>query len=139
MKMMWKKMSIVALAMVAFAGCATGGGGPSDEEVITSLVQDAMTALAAQDIDAMTAGYADDFESDQGGGVEEMREFLKGAKEQGFLDGLTTGLDNLEVKVDGDTATAGPLDLEGAFGALTLELELEKRDGTWVVTYSSQY
>ncbi len=134
------KWGVCALAVVAMAGCASSGGsGMSDEDVIAASIQAAMDALVAGDIEAMTSNYADDFESDQGGGVAETREFLNGAKEQGFLDGLEYNLDNLEVKVDGDKATAGPADIEGAFGALTLEFELEKRDGQWMVTYQSQY
>ena len=96
-------------------------------------------AMVAQDIEAMTAAYAEDFTSDQGGGKAEMKEFLNGAKEQGFLDEIQVDLSNLVIAVDGEKATAKPIDLEGAFGALTVEFELQKRDGQWFVTYQSQY
>ena len=140
MKFQWKQFAVVALAVVAMAGCASGGGyGMSDEDVIRGIVQDAMDALAAQDIDTMMVAYADDFESDQGGGIAETKEFLVGAKEQGFLDDIKYSLESLEITVDGDTAKAGPAELEGVFGALTLEFELTKRDGRWWVTYQSQY
>lgn len=134
------KMSVCMLAAVAMGGCASmGGGGMSDEEMIQNLIIDAMAGLVAQDIEAMTAAYAPDFESDQGGGVAETREFLQGAKEQGFLDGIVVDTDPMEIAVDGTEATAGPIDLEGAFGSLSLEFELEKRDGEWLVVYQSQY
>ncbi len=141
MKFQWKQCAMVALVVVAMVGCASGGGGygMSDEDVIRGIVQDAMDALAAQDIDTMMVAYADDFESDQGGGIAETKEFLVGAKEQGFLDDVKYSLDALEISVDGDTAKAGPAELEGVFGALTLEFELTKRDGQWLVTYQSQY
>ena len=140
MKFQWKQFAVVALAVVAMAGCASGGGyGMSDEDVIRGIVQDAMDSLAAGDIDAMMVAYADDFESDQGGGIAETKEFLVGAKEQGFLDDIKYSLESLEITVDGDTAKAGPAELEGVFGALTLEFELTKRDGRWWVTYQSQY
>jgi hypothetical protein len=135
----WMKWGVMAVAVVAMAGCATYGGGMSDEEAIQKIVDDAMTALQAQDIDAMVMAYSDDFESDQGGGKDETREFLQGAKEQGFLDGIEVDTSNLVIEVNGDTATAKPIDLEGAFGALTLEFELAKRDGAWMVVYQSQY
>jgi hypothetical protein len=119
-------------------GCA-GGGGASDEEQIKALVDQAMAALKAQDIDAMTAFYAEDFTSDQGGGKAEMKVFLNGAKEQGFLDDIQVDTTKTVITVDGEKATAKPIDLEGAFGALTVEFELAKRDGQWLVTYQSQY
>jgi len=133
------KFGVVALALVGLIGCAGGGGGASDEEMIQGIVDQAMAALKAGDIDAMTAPYSDDFTSDQGGGKAEMVEFLKGAKEQGFLDGIQVDTSNLVITVDGAKATAKPIDLEGAFGALTVEFELQKRDGQWFVTYQSQY
>ncbi|MCH7959854.1 MAG: nuclear transport factor 2 family protein [Candidatus Hydrogenedentes bacterium] len=140
MKFQWKQFAVVALCVVAMVGCATGGGyGMSDEDTIRGIVQDAMDSLAAGDIDAMMVAYADDFESDQGGGIAETKEFLVGAKEQGFLDDIKYSLESLEITVDGDTAKAGPAELEGVFGALTLEFELTKRDGQWLVTYQSQY
>lgn len=135
------KMAVCGLAVVVLTGCAGGGGGggASDTDIIQGIINDAMTALKAQDIDAMVSNYSDDFESDQGGGVPEMKEFLQGAQEQGFLDGIEIDQSGTEIKVEGDKATAGPIDLEGAFGALTLEFELGKRDGQWKVTYQSQY
>jgi hypothetical protein len=134
------KMAVCGLAVVVMAGCASGGGGgASDTDIIQGIINDAMTALKAQDIDAMVSNYSDDFESDQGGGVAEMKEFLSGAQEQGFLDGIEIDMAGTEINVEGEKATAGPIDLEGAFGALTLEFELGKRDGQWQVTYQSQY
>jgi hypothetical protein len=134
------KVGICAMAVVVLGACSsTGGGGMSDEEAIRALVDDAMAALKAKDIDAMTAAYADDFESDQGGGKAEMQAFLQGAAEQGFLDDIQVDLSSLVITVTGDKATAKPVDLEGNFGALTIEFDLAKRDGKWWVVYQSQY
>lgn len=139
MKAIAMKVGVVALTVATVIGCAGTGGGMSDEEQIKSLVDDAMAALQAQDIDAMVAFYSDDFESDQGGGKAEMKTFLEGAKEQGFLEDMQVDMSNMVIEVDGDKATAKPIDLEGAFGALTVEFDLAKRDGQWVITYQSQY
>ncbi len=133
------KFGVMALALVGLVGCAGGGGGMSDEEMIKQLVDQAMAALQAQDIAGMTANYADDFKSDQGGGKAEMVEFLNGAKEQGFLDGIKIDSTKTVIAVDGEKATAKPINLEGAFGALTVEFNLEKREGKWLVTYQAQY
>lgn len=141
MKAIGLKMGVCALAVVALAGCESiGGGGVSDEQLIQNLIDDAMAGLQAGDIDAMMANYADSFESDQGGGKAEMKEFLEGAKEQGFLDDIGVDMSNLVIAVDGDKASAKPINLEvAALGALTLEFELEKIDGAWQVTYQVQY
>jgi hypothetical protein len=133
------KFGACALALVVLAGCQSGGGGVSDEQAIRQLVDNAMAALKAKDIDGMTAAYADDFESDQGGGKAEMIEFLKGADDAGFLDDIEVDMSSLVITVDGDKASAKPIDLSGAFGALTLEFDLAKRDGKWWVTYQTQY
>ena len=140
MKAIGLRLAVCALAVIAFAGCqGGGGGGMSDEEMILGLVDDAMAALKAGDIDTMVANYADTFESDQGGGTAEMKEFLQGAKDQGFLDEIQIDLTNLVITVDGSKASAKPIDLEGAFGSLTIEFDLEKIDGRWMVTYQAQF
>ncbi len=141
MKAIAMKFGVVALALVVMAGCAGGGAakGKSDETMIKELVDQAMASLVAQDIEAMTASYAEDFKSDQGGGKAEMKEFLTGAKDQGFLKDIKIDTSKLVIAVDGAKATAKPIGLEGAFGALTLEFTLEKREGAWLVTYQAQF
>lgn len=135
------KFGVLALTMaVMVTGCAGGGGGgASDEEVIKGIVTDMLAALEAQDVDKMVSYYSDDFESDQGGDKAATREFLAGAKEQGFLEGIEVDQSSSEITVEGEKASVGPIDLEGAFGALTLEFDLEKRGGSWIVVYMAQY
>ena len=50
-------------------------------------------------------------------------------------DDLTIDLDSLTIEVNGMKASAKPIVLEGAFGVLNLEFQLEKIDGRWQVTY----
>ena len=139
----WLSWSLALIALVALTGCASTGGGssapppPTDEEVIGGLVSSAMEALKAKDIATMVANYSDDFSSDNGG-KEDTIAFLEGASDQGFLDGIMVDQSAMTVTVDGDSATAGPIALEGAFGALTLSFDLAKRDGQWWVTSQSQ-
>ena len=132
---------VLALTVIAaLAGCAStggGGGGPSDEEVIQGMLDDVLTALQSKDIDTMVAAYSDDFTSDNGG-KDDTIAFLQGAADQGFLDGLEIDTSAVAIEVDGESATVGPVNLEGAFGALTLSFDLEKRDGQWWITSQSQ-
>lgn len=128
----------VALALGAVGCASTGGGGaaapagPTDEEMIQKMMIDVMAALTAKDVDTMVSYYADDFTSDNGGKAE-TQAFLQGAKDQGFLEGIVVKTDAMTITVDGDTANVGPVNLEGAFGALALNFGLAKRDGKWVV------
>jgi hypothetical protein len=136
------KMSVLALVMVVTAGCASNGGsggGASDKDVIDGIVNDMMAALMAQDIDAMMAPYSEDFESDQGGDLEATREFLNTAKEGGVLDGMEIDTSAMETTIEGDKASVGPVDIEASFGTMTLEFDLEKRGGKWLVVYMAQY
>ena len=97
-----------------------------------------MTALAAGDVDTMVSAYAEDFSNDQGQDKAAMTEFLVGAKEQGFLDGMTSDTSAMTVMVDGATASVEGVSVEGAFGVLDLGFKLEKRDGAWIITEQNQ-
>ena len=141
MRKLTLKTSVLALALVAMgAGCATGGGmsGMSDEDNIAAMMAKFQTAMVALDIDGAFEMVADDFEMSDGLGKDEYKEFLTQLKDAGQFDGVEFSVDDLAVAVDGDTAEAGPMEVEGAFGAATLEFELEKRDGEWVVVYINQ-
>jgi ketosteroid isomerase-like protein len=134
------KTGVLALAIVAMgAGCATGGGGGmSDEEAIAAQMAKFQAAMIALDLDSAFVMVADDFEMSDGLGKDEYKEFLTQLKDAGQFDGVEFSTDDLVVVVDGKTAEAGPMLVEGAFGAATLEFELEKRDGEWVVVYINQ-
>ncbi len=145
----WNRVSqclLVAALIVAMVGCAssTGGGGgaekapkgPTDEEMIQQMMIDVMAALTAKDVDKMVSYYADDFTSDNGDKAATVA-FLNGAKEQGFLDGIVVKTDAMTIAVEGETAKVGPVNLEGAFGALGLNFGLAKRAGKWLVVSQS--
>lgn len=106
---------------------------------VFDVVKAATDKIKTQDIEGAMMYYADDFASDQGGGKAEYKEFLIGAKEQGFLEDMGIIMEDMEIEVDGEKAMVSNVEAEGAFGVLTLEFELEKRDGDWIVTYMAQY
>ncbi len=130
---------VLSVIPLVLAGCAStrGGGGPSDEEVLQSMAAEMLEALKAKDVETMVSFYADDFTSDNGG-KDDTKAFLEGAAQQGFLDGLEVDTSEMAVAVEGDTATIGPIKLEGAFGALTMGFDMEKRDGKWWVVAQTQ-
>ena len=134
-------LGILALGILVVAGCEStygGGGGASDTDLITNLLNDYGAALQAEDIAKAMTAFADDFDSDQGLDKAGQEEFLQGAADQGFLDGLEIDSSGMEIVIDGTSATAGPSAVEGSFGALTFNYKLEKRGGQWLITYSSQ-
>jgi hypothetical protein len=156
---------LAATLIVAMAGCASTGSGktggasktsggaaktstggaapaktaakaPTDQEMIQKMMIDVMAALTAKDIDKMVSYYADDFHSDNGDKAATVA-FLNGAKDQGFLDGIVVKTDAMKIDVQGETAKVGPVNLEGAFGALGLNFDLAKRAGKWLVVSQS--
>ena len=137
----WIALVILALFSIA---CASGGGGssapqgPTPEEVITEMVNRAMTLLSSGDVATLMTLYSDDFASDQGMDKNGMTQFLTGAKDQGFLEGMTSNTEAMVVTVDGDTASVTGVSVEGAFGALTLGFGLAQRDGAWIITSQTQ-
>ncbi|MFP6597815.1 MAG: hypothetical protein VCC01_10200 [Candidatus Hydrogenedentota bacterium] len=136
------KMSVLALAMVVISGCASngGGGGASDKDLVDAIIADQIAALKEQDIDRLAAQYSEDFESDQGGDLAGTKEFINSAIEGGLLDGLEIDLSSMETTFpESGKASVGPVDLEASFGTMTLEFDLEKRDGTWLIVYMAQY
>lgn len=139
MKTMGRALVSCAFSVLSLSGCVTTGGGISDEDRIRRLVDDTMTALQEQDIDAMMKSYAASFESDQPGGREGIKKFFDGAKERGFLDGLRVDLGNMKITVNGKKASAKPIGLQAQFGALIVELELEEIEDKWMITYQTQY
>ena len=140
---MMLKMSVVVLSVMTMVGCAStpANDGPSDEELVTAVVTSIADALKAGDVEKMVSHFSEDFSSDEGGTKEATKEFMMGAKAAGYLDGIEVDLSTMKVEIEkGDEkASAGPIDLEGAFGALSLDYELEKRDGKWIAVYMSQY
>ena len=135
------KWGMTALALVVMsAGCATDGGmaGISEEDAIKAVIGQFETAMAALDLDAVFALVADDFEMSDGLGKAEYKEFLTQLKDGGQFDGVEMSTEDLTVTVEGDKAEAMPMVVSGAFGEATLEFELEKRAGAWLVTYINQ-
>lgn len=135
------KLGMAALALVVMgAGCAsTGGGmGMSEEDAIKAVISQFETAMGALDLDAVFALVADDFEMSDGLGKAEYKEFLVQLKDAGQFDDVEMSTADLAVTVDGDKAEALPMTVTGAFGTATLEFELEKRAGAWLVTYINQ-
>jgi ketosteroid isomerase-like protein len=139
-----KTLSLAVAAFVAVtmtAGCA-GLGGQSDEERIQARIQAWSEAMMEQDIDGILAIIADDFHHPDAGGKEQIRLLLEMAIAQGYLDGGRVSWDDMEIRVsdDGQTASAGPIDLSGPPGEIAVTVDMAKGDdGEWYLTHADQY
>ena len=127
-------LSIVALAAAAvLGGCATSGKGMTDEEILGKLTEECIAAALAQDIDKLLTYYSDDFSHYEFGDKAGLKEFLDGAKDMGYLDGLEVSMEQAKTTIEGDTATIFPVILEGTFGSTEIEFTSKKEGDTWKV------
>lgn len=121
-----------------------GGAGAGEAEAKASDPKDAFLGAignikkwaADEDLDSLMSIISEDFEHYEVGGKEELRDFLQSAIDMGYVsmyaDDTEILTDDTEIEMDGeDTAIFYPIDVEGPFGAATLEFEAKLEDGTW--------
>ena len=91
--------------------------------------------LKAEDLDAIMAMISDDFEFSEVGGKEELRDFLQSAFDMGYIemyaDETEIKTDKTEIEVEGDKATVYPIDVEGSWGSVTVEIEAKREGDAW--------
>jgi ketosteroid isomerase-like protein len=134
------KALVATVLAVLVCGCATFGKGPTDEELIAGRIEGMKAAFLAKDVDKIMDGYSEDYEGEMAGSKEEMREFIAGAIDQGMLDDVEIDTSEAETKIDGNTATVGPVELSTDAGSLAFEYEMKKEaDGVWRVVSTYQY
>lgn len=128
-------------------GDSKGGGsdssGAPDAEAAFKEIVDTITAslgdpekIASDSaVDDLMELISEDFEYYQVGGKEDLREFLQGAFDMGYIEmyGPDSEIitDDTEIEVDGDMATVYPVDVEGPWGSATLEFEAKLEGDTW--------
>ncbi len=126
-------MLAVTVALVA-SGCAMLQGGPSDEETLCKLLETYTTAMQAGDVDTLIPLYSTSYETERGDyeeSMERMRQFVPRFAEWD----VDMSAEAAEVKVDGDTASVGPINFESERGAWsTTLLTTKEEDGCWRIT-----
>ena len=127
-------LGIVVLVAALSSGCATGGKGASDDEIIAANTAACIAATEAQDVDGLLKYYSEDFSHYEFGDKAGLCAFLKDAKDMGYLEDIEIDLDSSETVIDGDEATVGPIYLSGSFGSTTLEFTLTKEAGDWKIS-----
>lgn len=122
------------LAVTLIGGCASMGGGPSDEELVAKVLADWKAAALAQDIDAMLVSYSEDFENYEFGDKAGLKSFLQDAADMGYLEDAAIDIEGTKTTIEGDEATLYPVEMEAAFGSATIELVLKKEGDAWLIT-----
>ena len=128
-----------SLLLVLACGCQTVGKGPSEEELIKGVLSAWEAGIQAKDMDKVMAVHSEQFESSEATGKGEQRDLLGGYMDAGYLDDAEVSLDAVEIKIEGDKASATGVGLETAMGAFELEFELRKEDGAWLITGFEYY
>ncbi len=131
-------LSPVVLAAFLVCGCQTLGVGPSDEELIGTTMAEWKAAMVAQDIDKLMATYSENYVSSRGGGKDSIREFMARAFEQGFLDSVEVNIEDVQITIEDDKATFGPVEFVSDGGTFTLEYKLQKENGAWFIVGSKR-
>jgi ketosteroid isomerase-like protein len=127
---------IVALALVM--GCQSAPKGPSDEELIGTVISSWKDALLAKDFDALAALYSENFVGAQGEDKAGMRQFLEQAGSMGYLDGMTIDTETAETVIEEDKATVGPITISGAMGSMGMTHKLAKEEDGWLIVGGEQ-
>ena len=128
-----KTLGVTVLAAFV-AGCA-GLATASPEARVMQTLEAWEAGVIAEDIDALMLAYSDDFEHYEYGTKSTLEMYFGDLMAQGMFSGAAVSMADMEVEIDGGTATAYPIDLEAAFGGATIEFVLqEQASGEWLIT-----
>ncbi len=126
---------VMALAGIVVAGCATSmKAALSPEEEIAAQLEAWRDAMTNKDIEGIMALFSEKFSHYDWQDKAGAKMFIEEAMNLGYLDDVTVLLDDAEIKVDGDVASVYPVDIEGSFGAISMELIVSRTNGTWLLT-----
>jgi len=121
-----------AMVVALVCGCAMLGRGPTDEELITRAISDYNAGLAAKNLDRVMAAFSEDFQGEGGGDKDDMRQLFEDAIDGGYLDDLEVNDADCQIKIEGKTATVGPIEYSSAMGSMSFEFTMKKEaDGMW--------
>ena len=137
--------AVVGVFCLAVAsGCATSGGttakaASADPKVeVTKVLGEWGSALATKNLDSIMTFYSDSFKDGEGRDKMALKDFIKGAIDQGYLDGAKVDVAAAQVSVNGAEAVVAPVSLSGNMGEISLSLSLKKEANGWRIVSSGQ-
>ncbi|MHC4070296.1 MAG: YybH family protein [Planctomycetota bacterium] len=125
----------LAVLVVSMAGCQAA----QEQNIRTALVK-LQDAYAKQDIDGIMAVYSEDYRGQQGGQKEQLREYFEWMVFQGYFSSTRINIEDVQIEVEGDTATVAPVIYTGDWGRMDFKTVFKKEGSTWrVISGEEQY
>ena len=59
--------------------------------------------------------------------------------DQGYLRGTTVNIEDVEIEIEGDTATVVPVTYTGDWGGMDIKNTFKKEGSTWRIIYGEEY
>jgi len=132
-------LSFVFLVFAAaFCGCQTPVEGPSDKQLINTLMTEWKAAFEAKDLDRLMMLFSENYISSNGSSKVAMRVSMEGAIERGSLDNIEIKIQDAQLTLVGKTASFGPVEIKSDRGTLSIEYTLEKENDIWLITSSKR-
>ncbi|MHC4106308.1 MAG: nuclear transport factor 2 family protein [Planctomycetota bacterium] len=122
----------------AFCGCQTPVEGPSDGQLINTVMTEWKAAFEAKDLARLMILFSDNYISSSGSSKVAMRESMAGAIERGSLDNVEIKIQNAQLTLVGETAMFGPVEITSDRGTLAIEYTLEKENSKWLIISSKR-
>lgn len=110
-----------------------------DREAVEAAVVGFLSTVEAQDTDAIVAAHSNDYADAAGNDKASRRGYFENLFAMGVLNGAKFDTANMEIALDGDVATAAPVQYVTRAGTAIYEYKLKKEsDGVWRILASTQ-
>lgn len=131
-----KQMAVALAVAVALAGCASGGKGKSDAELIDATVATFIAGMESKDVEMIMSAVSENFRNPEASSKAALGDFLGNAIAAGYLEEVEVGKDEAtQSRDDGtDEVYVYPLEVESLAGVATIGLTLKKEAGGWLIT-----
>ena len=130
---MKRRMPAFGLALLLW-GCATAGPVDVRDEDADLQIQGWTNALVNQDLDAIMASVSERFSHPEWRTKADVERFLAGLIREALLDNLQIITRDAARQRRGNVLVLSPIEMVGAFGAATVELEFMFERGRWLIT-----
>ena len=130
----WAILLACAVLAGSVCGCASSPKGPTDEEQIMSVLLAMKAGVLGKDIKQVEPTVSEEFYYPALGDKAGALDMLQQGMDMGIVDNGEIDLTKMEIKVEGDTATAGPVEASSPMGSATVSFTLKKAKGAWTIT-----
>jgi len=133
----WRGALAACCVLMLVGGCASSPDAtpaPVAQEDAASAAQRYVDALRTSNADQLAATLSSSFSHPEYGDKAAFTAMMRQFTGIRYFEGMTADTANLHVQTEGATATAGPVALNGSFGAMTLSFTLAKEEQAWRIT-----